>query len=234
MKTTVLYLTALALTMTGAAQAKPTPYPNMAPIAQYLSANNQVEIGLARSAAPPSISAHAEVLVLASHGYVTATKGTNGFVCFVERSWETTFDDPQFWNPKVRSPNCFNARAVRTELPQVLQRTAWILAGASIPQMAARTKAAFASHTFKNPEPGAIAFMMSKRGYLNDQAAGPWLPHVMFFVTPGEDALWGANLDGSPIIGADGGAFGSTVYFVPVRHWSDGSPAPTPVALMHH
>jgi hypothetical protein len=41
-----------------------------------------------------------------------ATNGEapNGFVCIVERSW-TSAPDPDFWNPKVRTPICFNAAA---------------------------------------------------------------------------------------------------------------------------
>ena len=62
------------------------PYPAMATIGRYRIADPRVEIALARSAAPPSISADAEVLVLAERGYEVAVKGKNGFVCFVERS----------------------------------------------------------------------------------------------------------------------------------------------------
>src|ERR1041385_1575939 len=104
------------------AQEKPAPYPTMAPIAQYCIANREDEIALARSAAPPSISDDAEVLVLGEHGYETAVKGKNGFVCMVERSWDAGFDAPEFWNPKIRGPNCFNPVAVRTVLPQLLKR----------------------------------------------------------------------------------------------------------------
>ena len=59
----------------------------MAPIEQYLMANRNAEIALAQSAGPESISREAEVLVLGRHGYETAVKGKNGFVCVVERSW---------------------------------------------------------------------------------------------------------------------------------------------------
>ena len=79
-----------------AQERKPTPYPTMAPLEQYRIADPQEEIALARSAAPPSISADAEVLVLGSRGYETAVKGKNGFVCFVERSWTAGLDDPEF------------------------------------------------------------------------------------------------------------------------------------------
>jgi len=221
-------LAAMGLSSPALSQSLKAAYPEMAQVEQYRIANRQEEIALARSAAPQSISADAEVLVLGSHGYETAAKGKNGFVCFVERSWAAGFDDPEFWNPRLRSPNCFNAAAARTELPQYLKRTEWVLAGATRPQMIERTKAALASHNFKPPEAGALSFMLSKEGYLSDDAAGPWLPHVMFFLPHGEGVNWGANKEGSPIIGQDGTAIESTVLFIPVRSWSDGSPASPP------
>ncbi len=228
----VLAVLALIPGLAASVQGKqPAPYATMAPVARYLIADARDEIALARTAAPPSISAHADVLVLGTHGYVTAIKGTNGFVCFVERGWAGGFDDSEFWNPKSRGPNCFNPPAVRSELRQLLRRTEWVMAGVGKQQMIAKTEAAVANHTFKAPEPGSFSFMLSKEGYLNDQAAGPWLPHVMFFVPHGQAAIWGADLDGSPILGQDGRSFESTVFFIPVRHWSDGSPAPPPAVL---
>src|SRR6516225_9803887 len=95
------------------AQDAKTPYPNMAPIEQYLM-DRTAEIALARSAAPESISRDADVLVLGRHGYESAIKGKNGFVCIVERSWTSPIDDPGFWNPKGRAPICLNAAAART------------------------------------------------------------------------------------------------------------------------
>jgi len=68
---------------------------------------------MARSAAPDSISGDAEVMVLGRHGYETAVKGKNGFVCMVWRSWAAGIDDPDFWNPKLRAPVCFNPPAAR-------------------------------------------------------------------------------------------------------------------------
>ena len=67
------------------AQDAKTLYPSMAPLEQYLIADPNAEIALARSAAPESISSDAEVLVLGPNGYETAVKGKNGFVCIVER-----------------------------------------------------------------------------------------------------------------------------------------------------
>ena len=222
------FLAALSSSGPAQSQALKATYPEMASAEQYRIANREDEIALARSAAPPSISGDAQVLVLGRHGYETAVNGKNGFVCFVERSWAAGFDDPDFWNPKLRAPNCFNSSAARTELPQYLKRTEWVLAGATRQQLIEKTRAAFASHTFKAPGAGAFSFMLSKNGYLGDDAAGPWLPHVMFFLPHGQAANWGANKEGSPIIGQDGSAIESTVLFIPVGSWSDGTPAPPP------
>src|ERR1700693_5655961 len=116
-------LAALSWSAPAESQALKTAYPEMAPAEQYRMANRADEIALARSPAPPSISGDAEVLVLGSHGYETAVKGKNGFGCFVQRSWTAAFDASEFWNPKIRGPNCFNPPAARTELPQELKRT---------------------------------------------------------------------------------------------------------------
>src|SRR6202166_19669 len=110
------------------AQDAKTSYPSMAPIDQYLMTDRDAETALARSAAPESISRDAEVLILGRHGFETAVKGKNGFVCVVERSW-TSAADADFWNPKVRTPICWNGEAGRSLLPRNLKRTELILAG---------------------------------------------------------------------------------------------------------
>ena len=203
--------------------AKPD-YSAMAPIDKYRIASAAEEIALARSAAPASISADAEVLTLGAHGYETAVKGKNGFVCMVWRSWTAEFDNAEFWNPKLRAPICLNPAAARSILPAFLERTQWVLAGVSKPQMIERTRAEIASKTFKAPEPVAMAFMMSKRQYVND-AGAHWHPHLMFFVARTDDAAWGANLDGSPIFASQSNPEPVTTFVVPVPKWSDGTPA---------
>src|SRR5271169_4611179 len=99
---------ALALALGVARQARAadaaTPYPSMAPLDQYLVPDRDAEIALARSAAPPSVSQDATVMVLGRHGYETAVEGKNGFVCLVERAWMSGFQSLEFWNPKNRSP----------------------------------------------------------------------------------------------------------------------------------
>jgi hypothetical protein len=205
-------------------------YPAMAPLARYLDASTADEISLARSAAPASISGNADVMTLGSRGYVTAVKGNSGFVCVVERSWAAGLADPEFWNPNMRAPTCYNRAAARTVLPRYLERTEWVLNGVSKLEMSARTRAEISANKLMLPEAGAMAYMMSKQGHLNDKA-GPWHPHVMFYLANTEAAAWGANLPGAPIF-ADGSTIFADkgtpepviVFFVPVSKWSDDTP----------
>ena len=127
--------TALLLSFLAQAQGTNAPYASMAPLDRYLIADRNAEITLAKSAAPSALSDNADVMVLELQGYKTAAKGTNGFVCMVERSWTAPFGDPEFWNPKIRGPICFNPPAARTYLPISISRTQLALAGKSETQM---------------------------------------------------------------------------------------------------
>ena len=156
--------------------------------------------------------------------YETTLRGKNGFVCLVERSWAAGFDDAEFWNPKLRAPICFNPAAARTVLPAYLERTEWAIAGVSRADMINRTSAELAANRIATPEPGAVAFMMSKQGYLGD-LAGHWHPHLMFFFAHTEVVDWGADLHGSPVFAARGDSEPITTFFVLVPTWSDGTTA---------
>jgi len=206
------------------AQTAGGAYPKMAAIDEYLM-DADAEAALARSAAPESVSKDAEVLVLDRTGYRTAIQGHNGFVCAVQRSWTAGVDDPEFWNPKLRAPTCFNAAAARSFLPRVIMRTRLVLAGKSIEQLCAEMKAAFDANQIPPIEQGAMAYMLSKQGYLNDRA-GHWRPHVMVYVPEREPAWWGANLPGSPVFGTADKTDRVTTFFIPVARWSDGSADP--------
>ena len=223
-----LFLTALASgSLLARAQKTAASYPKMAPLDQYLIADRNAEIAMARSSAPPSISADAEVMVLGTHGYETAVKGKNGFVCLVERSWMSPFDFPEFWNPKMRGPICFNPAAVRSILPLTFKRTELVLAGLSKAQIVEGIKA-FDKKELPPVEPGAMCYMMSTQGYLND-SAGHWVPHLMFYVPLTDPKAWGADLPGSPVMlnpQFQGAPEPITEFMIPVPIWSDGTAAP--------
>jgi hypothetical protein len=194
----------------------------MAPLEQYLMADRDAEIALARSAAPESISGDADVMVLGRHGYETAVKGKNGFVCMVGRSWEHGEKALDFWSPKVRAPFCVNAAAARFSLPRTNKRTELALAGRSQAQILDAIRAGVASKELPPPEPGTLVFMMSKQGHINDRD-GHWHPHLMFYFSKTDPASWGANLDGSPVIAAEQPEELLVTFMVPVRRWSDGT-----------
>jgi len=220
---TVLALaTLLSLVLQAQSEKTNTPYPSMAPIDRYLIPNADAEITLAKSAAPKSISDGAEVLLLKRDGYQTAVKGTSGFVCMVQRSWAAGVDDPEFWNPGIRSPICFNAPAARTYLPRILAKTRLALAGKSTTQIAEALRAALDKGELPTPETGSMCYMMSKDAHLNDRA-GRWHPHLMFFVPLTEAKAWGADLPGSPILAGADATERVTIFMVPVSKWSDGA-----------
>jgi hypothetical protein len=87
----------------------------------------------------------------------------------VERSWAKGTDDPEFWNPKLRSPNCFNEAAARSISQIYLMKSRLVLAGQSRAQVAHAIAAALDERKLPALAPGAMCYMMSKQQYLNDQ-----------------------------------------------------------------
>jgi hypothetical protein len=213
------------------AQDAKASYPSMAPLDQYLMTDRNAEIAMARSAAPEAISRDADVLVLGRHGYETAVKGKNGFVCVVERGWMSPFDGDSganFWNPKLRGPVCFNPPAARSILPMTYKRTEMVLAGQSKAQIMDGIKT-FIKQKLPPLEPGAMAYMMSKDQYLTDGDHHNWMAHLMFYTPLMDGAVWGADLSNSPIMlnpQFNGAPEPIDVFMVPAGWWSDGTADP--------
>lgn len=206
------------------AQNPQTSYPRMVPIEQYLMTDRAAEIALARSAAPKSISRDATVLVLGRHGYETAVKGNNGFVCVVERSWLKPFDDPEFWNPTVRLPLCLNPPAARTHLPLTAKTTELALQGLSKDEIFDAIKTAYDSKELPLPETGSMCYMMSKQ-----QNFGPKIghadPHLMFWFPQRDHLNWGAEFSDSPVDVHQYSPQPITEFDISVSKWSDGTDA---------
>jgi hypothetical protein len=197
-----------------------SPYPTMAPIEQYRM-DRDAEIALARTAAPPSVSRDAEIMVLGQKNFETAVQGKNGFVCMVGRAFAGPLSNPEFWNPKNRSPICLNPPAVRSLWPYAVKETGMALAGASKVQITDAIKAAVAKKELGPPESGSMAYMMSKSAYLTDQG-GHNLSHVMFELPRNgvfqDEPDFFTTWDPAPVI----------EFNVPVGQWSDGTPVTVP------
>ena len=230
----------IALAAAHHAMAQDAAYPKMAPVDQYLMADRNAEIALARSAAPASISRDATVLVLGRQGYEKAVEGKNGFVCLVARSWTGPFDWPEFWNPKVRAADCLNPQAARSIVPIFYLRAKLAMAGRTKAEMLAAVKTAYANRQLPNLENGAMDYMMSKSSYLTDEGEHN-MPHLMFdtLVKDGKD--WGSGAEGSPVMSSPywfmspethpemKGLPPILVFLIAAPTWSDGT-----TADMHH
>ena len=220
----VCVLLGASIALAGAASGQTMP-----PISQYLM-NPKAEIAFARTAAPASISNHATVMILTAHGYTVVVKGGNGFTCLVERGW-MHLNIPAFWNLKIQNPVCYNAAASRTVLLYTLKRTDLALSGATEADIALTMSGVIATKALPTAAPDSIAYMMSKGQYIDDHAKS-WYPHLMFFMPQSDSAnvgeSWGADRLRSPVVyDPHSGVFHEpwTRFFIPVSHWSDGSPA---------
>jgi hypothetical protein len=197
------------------AQDIQTPYPSMAPIEQY-RIDRDAEIALARTAAPPSISRDAKVLVLGPKNFETAVEGKNGFVCLVGRAFAGPLNNPEFWNPKNRSPICYNPPGARSLMPYAMKQAGMALAGASKAQITDAIRTAVAKKELGAPESGSMSYMMSKEAYLTDRG-GHNLAHLMFELPRNGDFQdnpdFFVSWDPAPVI----------EFNVPVGQWSDGT-----------
>jgi hypothetical protein len=197
------------------AQDTKSPYPSMAPIEQYRM-DRDAEIALARTAAPASVTRDAEILVLGQKNFETAVQGKSGVVCLVGRAFAGPLTNPEFWNPKNRSPICYNPPAARSLMPYAMKEAGMALAGFSKAQISDGIKTAVEKKELGAPEPGSMAYMMSKEAYLTDRG-GHNLAHVMFELPRNgvfqDDPDFFVSWDPAPVI----------EFNVPVGHWSDGS-----------
>jgi hypothetical protein len=194
--------------------------PDLAP---YLMTDRTAEIALARSAAPKHVSDSATVLVLARNGFVEAVRGSNGFTCLVQRSFDSPLSAPGFWDPSIRAPQCLNAPAARTVLPAMLKRDEWVMAGLTLPEITERTRRASAAHEYSMPAAGSMAFMLSPEQHLAN-AVPHWMPHLMFYYDKSMPAAaWGVGGSTNTLIGAAGDADTPVLLvLIPVPRWSDG------------
>jgi hypothetical protein len=217
-----MVVSAVAGGQTAAGDGDATAFERLQPIEQYLMPDRAAEVALARSAAPDSVAAGAEVMVLARNGYQVAAKGTNGFVCLVERAWMSQDKDLYFFNPVIRGPMCLNPAAARTHIPLVSKATAWAFAGLSKAQLVDSITVAYKTKTLPMPETGAMCYMMSKRQYFGAKVGNAG-PHLMFWFPKALAMQWGGGDPGSPVAVQQDSPDPITTYFVAVAKWSDGT-----------
>jgi len=208
MKKLTMSLVFLVATLDAAALLAQRPkYP---PLNEYLMAPD-VEIALAKSAAPDYISGHATIKVFTASGFQTVYEGDSGFVCVVMRGFTgaPTFTPVQVrdyinYDSKTRAPICLDPQAARAVLPYYELRTKLGLEGKTAEQIAEGVQAAYVKGEIPRRPEVCFAYMWSA-----DQVLGPtghWHPHIMVYL-PYYETLLGTKHPESPLpsIGDDEG-----------------------------
>ncbi len=78
-----------------------------------------------------------------------------------------------------------------------------------------------------------MCYMMGKQGY-GGESAPHWPPHLMFFFSDTDPAIWGANQPGSPVIAVADPLEHMTQFVILAQHYSDGTEyVPEPTAHRH-
>ncbi len=168
------------------------------------------EIALARSAAPPEVSADASVYVLEPGGYVLAEQGSNGVSCFVDRS-----------QPAAIEPHCFDPEGSRTILPIRFAEAELRAQGRTREEIRAAVREGIESGRFVLPSRPVMSYMLSSAQELyNDEgrAVGAWRPHLMIYVPWLENAdigVTGTPSAVAPVVSDPGDPLASIVIVVP-------------------
>jgi len=193
MKNLTVVLAFLLAALDAAVLAQNPKYP---PISEYMM-TPEAEIGLARSAAPESVSAHATVKILTTSGYKVAAQGDNGFTCLVMRGWSApTYTPAQFrdlvYDATVRAPICFNPPAAKEVLPYYELRSKLGMEGKTPDQISESVQAAYARGQLPRRDEVSFGYMWSADQSLGT-GIGHWHPHMMIFAPYYDNSLRGNN-----------------------------------------
>ena len=183
----VYFLTAIA------AMAAEPRYP---PLSAYMMSRD-LEVALAKSAAPENVADHASIKILTAAGYRTVVDGDNGFTCIVMRGWGAPTYTPVanrdlVYDAAVRAPICYDPVAVRTILPYQELRATLAMQGKRPEGIAESVQQAYATGKLPKMEAVAFAYMFSADMYLGPQVRH-YHPHVMVYAPYYDNKMLGDN-----------------------------------------
>jgi hypothetical protein len=179
------------------------------------------ELALATSAAPPEISAKADVYTFKAGKPVKVRAGSSGAACMVARDL----------HEGSAYPICYDAEGVRTRMQRELMEVGLRMSGAAEDEIERRVAAAYDKGELKRPGKITVAYMTSPRQVIFSSAraegrrVGAWWPHLMI-TAPGLSAAGlgippNASLGGFSIDAIDGH---HNELVVQLHTWSDGTP----------
>jgi hypothetical protein len=172
------------------------------------STPRDVQIRIARSAAPKEISENADIYALGKRGYVLAVRGTNGFSCAIERERLDTME-PECYDHEG-SLSMFQARYFVEK-----QRAA----GMSEDKIKEAVDAGYKSGKFKAPTKPGIVYMLSDSNYVFDPDAKKIIhfPGHLMFYAPYATAETVGTGEGAPYI-VHPGQPDALLIVVPAKH----------------
>src|SRR2546430_9832181 len=137
------------------------------------STARDIQIKLARSAAPSEVSAHADIYVLGKGGYELAVKGSDGFSCIVERE-----------HPDTLEPECYDGEGTRTTLQTRLFWERERAKGKKDDEIERAVQNGYSSGAFRAPGKPGIVYMLSDHNYVFDPERKQIIHfpgHLMFY-----------------------------------------------------
>ena len=133
----------------------------------------QLEMALARSAAPAAVSDRARVWIWNGSSYVIADSGQTRVSCYVGRPWAGAIE-----------PHCFDAEGSETILPIQIRRTELYAQGKPAAEVEREIAEGILAGRYRLPERPAVTYMMSAAQRLvngEGTAVGAWQPHLMIY-----------------------------------------------------
>ncbi len=173
-KTTFAVLLSIAVLFSSAAAEDNSKDPAVHLVTASTPRERQIELAL--SAAPAEVSSKAAVYIVGAKGYEKAREGTNGFSCFIFRSFRGTTQTSS-------APACFDAEGSRTIMLAYIHREELRAEGKSEQEIKDDIAKGYKDGRFKVPGPGFL-YMMSKENYVYDsesKQSGFVPPHLMFY-----------------------------------------------------
>lgn len=150
-----------------------------------------LQVRIAKLAAPEEVSAHADVYVLGEHGYELAERGTNGFSCMIERERAETME-----------PECYDAEGTRTIVKVRIYVERQRARGLSDQEIDESVRAGYKTGKFKPPSKPGIVYMLSDHNYVLDPETGKVIRfpgHLMFYAPFATEKSVGSG-EGAPYI----------------------------------
>ena len=132
-----------------------------------------VQIRIAKSAAPKEIADKADIYILGKNGYELAAKGSNGFTCAVERERVDTME-----------PECYDREGSRTTFKVRSFVEAQRAKGVSEEKMEKAVEAGYKLGRFKSPAKPGIVYMLSDSNFVFDPDSKQVIHfpgHLMFY-----------------------------------------------------